>query len=461
MEVYREGMKGIPVIRDVDVAVVGGGTAGAVAAIAAAREGMTTILVEQFGFLGGTQAGAMVTPMMPNQINKIPLNNGINAEINERLRRTRDSGTFSDGNPGWFNVEMIKFVLEEMAVDAGAELLYYTMCTDAIVEENSIRGIIVQNKSGRSMIRAKRVIDASGDGDVAFRSGVPMMMGDDEGQHQPLSVRFLLGNIDLDRFVAFLKEVGQIEITGPSDDWREPLIHTAQVWGKGWKLEPFFEQAVKDGVLLREDGNYFQAFTMAGRPGELAFNCPRIADDIDGTNTFHLSRAQIHGRKAIRRLTEFCKKYFPGCENAYIVSTAPMVGVRETRRIIGEYVITADDVLGAKKFDDAIARNNYPIDIHRRTESGAKLVHLPKGEYHEIPYRSLVPLKIENLLVAGRCLSAEFEAQGSIRIQPNCRAMGEAAGVASAMSVRKGITPRKIDGKELRKYLIMKGASLE
>jgi hypothetical protein len=240
-----------------------------------------------------------------------------------------------------------------------------------------------------------------------------------------------------------------------------PLVHTAMVWGKGWTLEPLFRKAVGEGVLQESDGNYFQAFSMAGRPGEMAFNCPRIARDVDGTDPFHLTRAQVKGREITRRYVEFCRRYLPGFEDAYLVFTAPMVGVRESRRVRGEYYLTVEDVLGGRKFDDAVCRNNYPLDIHRdREDDKLKIIKLPPGEYHEVPYRCLVPLAVENLLVAGRCLSASFEAQSSVRIQSNCRAMGEAAAVAAAMSIRSGIPPRRVDGSALRGLLRAQGANL-
>jgi len=448
-------------VSEVDVLVVGGGTAGAVAGIASARESVTTMIVEQSGFLGGTQTGALVTPMMPNQIDGKPLNRGLDWEINSRLVELSESGTWSDGNRGWFNPEALKMVLEEMAVEAGAELLYYTMFDDAVMDGQTIVGITVLNKAGRGWISAKRIIDATGDADVAFRAGVPCFSGDEvSGVHQSLSVRFSIGNVNLKRLVEFLKSLGKLEVVEQTDGSSVPLIHTAMVWGKGWPLEPIFRKAVDDGVLLEDDGNYFQAFSVAGRPGELFFNCPRIAGNMDGTNPVHLSRAQVAGHKAIRRYLNFCRKYLPGCEEASLVSLANMVGVRESRRIHGEYLLTAEDVLQGRKFDDAIARNNYPIDIHRADEAGVKLIHLPLGTYHEIPYRCLVPKKVENLLVAGRSLSATFEAQGSVRIQSNCRAMGEAAAIGSVLSLREGTSPRKIDGKKVREILRAHGANL-
>ncbi|MCS7225786.1 MAG: FAD-dependent oxidoreductase [Gloeomargarita sp. SKYB31] len=462
MALSPQAIADLPVVAAADILIVGGGTAGAVAGIAAGRTGYRTLVVEQLGYLGGTQTGALVTPMMPNQLQGTPLNGGIDAEINQRLNDLVESGVWRDGNRGWFNPEALKWVLEEMLVSCGAQLLYYTFFEDAVVVDGQVVGVVVTNKAGRGVIWAKRTIDATGDGDVAYRAGVPFQSGDPEtGVNQPFSVRFHLGNVDLARFADFLRSLGRYEVMDQAEGSQVPLIHTAMVWGRNWPLEPLFRQAVAEGVLLPEDGEYFQVFTMAGRPGELAFNCPRISGEVDGTNPWHLTQAQIRGRQAIRRYWQFCRRYLPGCEQAYVVMGAALVGVRESRRMLGEYLLTETDVLEARKFPDAIARNNYPIDIHRPTKDQRPgLTHLPPGEYHEIPYRCLVPLGVEQLLVAGRCLSATFAAQGSVRVQSNCRAMGEAAAVAMAMSLDEGIPPRQVDGVALRQRLIAQGARL-
>ena len=452
----------IPVIRSVDLLVVGGGTAGAVAAIAGAREKIRTLVVEQFGHLGGSQTGALVTPMMPNHIGQIPLNGGIDAEINTLLVAEGESGVWRDGNAGWFNPEMLKGTLERMAIGAGAELLYYSMVEDVVLDGSAVRGIVIANKAGRSAILAKRTIDCTGDADVAYRAGVPCESGHPStGRNQPFSVRFHLGNVDLGRFGSFLKEFPRYDVLSEAKGSHVPLIHTAMVWGKGWPLEPIFRKGVDDGVLQESDGDYFQVFSIAGRPGELSFNCPRIRDDVNGTDPFHLTGAQVKGRAIIERYLRFARSYLAGCEDAYVVLAAPMVGVRESRRIRGEYYLTVEDVLGARKFEDAICRNNYPLDIHRDPKEDKGMVQrLPEGEYHEIPYRCLIPLERDDLLVAGRCLSASFEAQSSVRIQSNCRAMGEAAAVACAESLRRNIAPRALDGRTVRALLRERGGSL-
>ncbi|MGC8834488.1 MAG: FAD-dependent oxidoreductase, partial [Armatimonadota bacterium] len=200
------------------------------------------------------------------------------------------------------------------------------------------------------------------------------------------------------------------------------------------------------------DLGYFQFFTMVGRPKEVNFNCPRLSG-FDPINAWDISRALTTGRRRIRRIAEFCRRYLPGFQNSYISTVAPMLGVRESRRIIGEYVLTEEDVMEARKFPDAVARNCYPIDIHNPRGRGTTIRRLPPGEYNEVPYRCLVPLQIDGLLVAGRCISATFAAQAAVRVQDNCRAFGQAAGTAAALAVRLGVQPRHIDFQMLRRAL--------
>ncbi len=456
MRTVDEAARKVPVAGETEVLVVGGGTAGAVAGIAAARNGRKTLIVEQFGFLGGSPSAALVTPVMVNAIDGQALNTGIHAELLNRLSATGDAGSGDPFRNHWFNPEAIKYVLEEMALEAGAEMLYHSVFSAPVLEGKALRGVIVENKSGRQAILAERVIDATADADVAFRSGVPCESGrPEDGLNQAMSLRFQMGNVDLVRLAESLASLN------PERPQEPAYIHDAMVWGWGkWGLKPLFEQAVADGVLEYADGNYFQMFSVPGRPGEMAFNCPRISERVKGHDAADLTNAQIEGRRKIRRLASFMKRYVKGFENAYISITAPMIGVRESRRIVGEYVLQAEDWQEARKFPDGIARNRYPIDIHSPTGAGVELKPIPPGEFHEIPYRALVPLEIDNLLVAGRCISASFVAQSSIRVQDNCRAMGQAAGTAAAMSLEQGIAPRALDGAALRKRLVEQGCNL-
>ncbi|SHF53453.1 FAD dependent oxidoreductase [Caldanaerobius fijiensis DSM 17918] len=435
-------------IGDYDVIVAGGGTAGSVAAISAARMGMKVLIVEQMGFLGGTATASLVTPLMSNGIKGNPDNSSIGREINERLVATGDA--YPD-NPSWFNPEALKYVLEDMCMAAGVRLLYYSTVTDVIMEGNSIKGVVIHNKDGFSAVHGRVVIDCTGDGDVAALAGVPYESGRvSDGKNQPVSVRFEVGNIQLDVFADFLNEIGYNGMKGDR-------VEIASVWGRNWPLEKIFREAVKSGYILEQDGAYFQAFTIPGKPGCMSFNCPEISNITRALDPYNLTYAQVEGKKAIMRLHKFMKKYFAGFQNSYICNTAVNVGIRESRRIKGKYYLKVDDYINCTKFDDAVARTAYPIDIHAVDSEGLQLKYLPEGEYMEIPYRCMVPCNVENLLVAGRCISASFEVQASIRIQVTCRALGEAAGIAAALSIEEEITTGDLNGVKVRKIMRDRG----
>ncbi len=443
-----------------DVIVVGGGTAGAIAGIASARAGAKTLVVEALGSLGGSGTNAQVTPLMRNVSSGQNLNRGITDELKQRLIARCDGAIDRNNNDNWFNPEGMKFVLERMLIESGGEILYHTHFVASELENKKISSIVVHNKDGLSRLRAHTFIDATGDADVSVSAGVPFDAGDAEGVHQSMSLRFILGGVDLEKLCGFLTQHGQAQES-------QKFMHFWMVWEKNSTLEPLFRQAVSDGVLLERDGDYFQGFSIPGMPGCISFNCPRLDADLnDGASAWTLSRAQVDGKLAIDRLLNFCRKYLTGCEHSFITSYAPMVGVRETRRIRGQYMLTLEDILECKKFEDAICRNHYPVDIH--TPRGKKLVHERTGAYpyfqpdafHEIPYRSLIPLEIENLLVPGRCASATFEAQSAIRVQQNCHSMGEAAGLAAAWCSKDKIGVREVSVLELRKALIAQGANL-
>ncbi|AWN21865.1 FAD-binding dehydrogenase [Deinococcus irradiatisoli] len=445
-----------------DVLVAGGGTAGAIAGIAAAREGARVLVLESQGSLGGTGTNAWVTPLMRNVSGGVNLNRGLTDELKARLLARGDGAVDKNGNDNWFNPEALKYVLEVLLLEAGGEVLYHTSVVAPVVEAGHIHSLVVHNKGGLQALEADVFIDATGDADVAAAAGVPFHAGDEDGLHQAMSLRFTLAGVDLERLCTFLAEHGQ---------WQESprFMHFWMVWGKKSSLEPLFRRAVVEGVLEERDGDYFQAFSVPGRPGELSFNCPRIRADLnDGADPWHLSGAQTDGRESIERLIRFCKTFLPGCGQAYLGSYAPMVGVRETRRIVGDYTLTLGDILDSRKFEDAVCRNHYPVDIHS-VKGGAKLLHEREGTapyfapdaYHELPYRCLLPQGVENLLVPGRAASSTFEAQSSIRVQQNCHSMGEAAGVAAAWAAREyGGTVRRVAGMALRERLRALGANV-
>lgn len=421
-----------------DVIVAGGGTAGVMAGIAAARTGARVLVVEAQGSLGGTGTNAWVTPLMRNVSAGENLNRGLTDELKARLDARGDGATDGGGNDNWFNPEGMKFVLEAMLLESGAEVLYHTHVVGPVMAGQHIEALVVHNKGGLQALRAASFVDATGDADVAALAGVPMRGGDEDGVHQAMSLRFTLAGVDTARLCTFLREQGQWQDS-------ERFMHFWMVWGKNSTLEPLFRQGVADGLLLERDGDYFQGFSVPGRPGEISFNCPRIRPDLhDGADPWQLSAAQVDGREAIDRLTAFCRAFLPGCEAAFIGVVAPMVGVRESRRITGEYTLTVEDILDCARFADSICRNHYPVDIHS-VRGGAKLLHEREGQapyfdraaYHEIPFRCIVPVGVQNLLVPGRAASSTFEAQSSIRVQQNCHTMGEVAGIAAAWAARQ------------------------
>ncbi|MFC4637070.1 FAD-dependent oxidoreductase [Deinococcus hohokamensis] len=446
--------------RDWDVIVAGGGTAGAIAGIAAARTGARVLVVEAQGSLGGTGTNAWVTPLMRNVSGGVNLNLGLTEELKGRLRARGDGAVDEAGNDNWFNPEGLKFVLDDLLLEAGAEVLFHTQVVAPLVEGQQIQALVVHNKGGLQALRATAFVDATGDADVAAGAGVPMSAGDEDGLHQAMSLRFTLSGVDTSRLRNFLTAQGQPQTS-------EHFLHFWMVWGRHSTLEPLFRQAVAQGVLLERDGDYFQGFSVPGRPGELSFNCPRIRPDLnDGADPWQLSEAQLDGRQAITRLSTFCRTFLPGCEAAFIGVVAPMVGIRETRRIEGEYTLSVEDILDCAKFEDSICRNHYPVDIHS-VKGGAKLLHERDGAapyfaadaWHEIPYRCLVPRGVSNLLVPGRAASSTFEAQSSIRVQQNCHSMGEAAGIAAAWAAQQHAGQvRMVDVGALQAELRRRGA---
>ena len=447
---------------DYDVLICGGGTAGSVAGIAAARQGAKTFIVEQFGFLGGSQTAALVLPLMQFTTGGMQLVRGLHQEIMDRC------DALGGGNEStFFNPELLKYVLEDMVLESGCEVLYHTFVSNAVLHETgpdashsaspttaSLGAIEVVNKSGKRWIEARQFVDCTGDADVAALARAPFESGrPEDGLNQSASLRFLMGGVDCAALVEFLHSSGHY-----ATDPKRFDCGFAKGVGENI-LGTLMAQAEADGVISSEVAGYLQFFSIPGRPGELAFNCPRVTH-INGAKAEDLTQVQLRGRKSIPQVIEFCKRYLPGFDNAYLSQTAPMPGIRESRRIVGEYTLTAEDFYAARKFDDGIAKSCYGIDVHNPSGGGVKMIHMPEGDWQEIPYRCLVPQRVDNLLVAGRCISASFEAQAAIRIEPTCRAMGEAAGVAAALCARDGVAPRALDVGVLLEELRRLGAEV-
>lgn len=443
MTYITEPEKQIPVVRQVDVLVAGGGSAGVAAAIAAARRGMKTLIVEQYGSLGGTGTNALVTPLMGIGVPGPYEASGIGSEI---YNMASEMGV---GN-GLYEPENIKLVFQRLALNAGVEVMYHTLICDVLKDRSTVTGVIIENKDGRSAILAKRVIDCTGNGDVCFRAGVPYESGNPEnGKNQAISLRYMVAGADEQRISDFFESLDP-HFPNLATDGR---LHTAFMWVNEhrWAIAPVIRKAYEAGDLEYTDGIYWQVTSIPGFPGCLAFNNPGIYEHNNGACAGDLTRAQLLGRETIHRQMKFYRKYIPGFEKAYLVQVAPMVGVRESRRIRGRYYLTLEDVFHYRKFPDSLVKNNYPVDVHSATNE-EEFVHysdvsIPEEEkYYEIPYGCIVPEKVDNLLMAGRCVSCDFFAQSSMRIIPICHALGEAAGIAAALSIQADCTPAQLDG---------------
>lgn len=435
-----------------DVIVAGGGTAGCIAAIAAVMEGARTLLIEKNIFLGGTATGGQVTPMMSPGIPEEAELSYINKLVKKRLLEQQYGAADPCGNDGWFNPEMLKFTAEDIYMEQGGRLLYDTQIIDTIVENRTIKGLVIYNKGGLQAVKGKVIIDCSGDAVVAHSAGVPCLTGDDiMHQNQASSLRFMVGNVDIPGVLEHMKRIGEPMVL------EYPFMEIASVWDSPKPLTGIFQKAVEDGVLTYDDGKYFQAFSVPGMPGVVSFNCPEIPGIYNTLDPDAITGIAVTGKKMISRLYTFLKKYIGGFENSYILSVASVPGIRESRRIKGKYVLTEEDYNNRAKFDDAIARTAYPVDIHGLIDE-KKLDVRPfqKGEYFEIPLRCLVTGEIDNLLVGGRCISSSFVAQSSVRIQATCRATGEAAGIAAAYCSKEGITVGELDGKIVREKMLAK-----
>lgn len=436
-----------------DVIVAGGGTSGTAAAVSASKCGLKTLLIEKNGFLGGTATASLVTPMMRNMLNKeTNLSGGLYEEVLARLLETGNSAVHSDGNPGWFNPEMMKCILDDFCTENNVTVLFETTITGVKTENGKIISITCHNRAGFKDYQAKYFIDATGSAELAALAGADFSLGNSEEifntlnnsiyennlegidhSHQTFSLRFNMSGVDLETFGAWLMRIDSESGVScfEKNERGQILLTTAHTWeGDSWKLRPFFLKAVEDGVLNQEDGAYFQVFSIPGQKGTLSFNCPRIFSEktLHPLNDEDISHAYIEGRQQIRRIAYFCNKYLPGLENAFISQIAPELGIRDSRRIEGKYKLTKEDLLSGRKFQYACAKSNYPIDVHSKEKDKSRLEFLPEGDYYEIPLEALIPKNINNLIVVGKTVSAEFEAQASLRIQPNCWSMGEAAG---------------------------------
>lgn len=439
--------------------VAGGGVSGCAAAIAAARGGARTLLVERYGFLGGTLTNAGVGPMMTFHAGGEQVVGGVAQELVDRLAargaclgHIRDTtGYVHTVTP--FDAEQLKFVLDELMQESGVTVLLHSMLARADTDHGRIRSIDVCNKSGLTQIQAKIFVDATGDGDLAYLAGAPVEKGrGGDGLCQPMTTNMKLSGVDVGRIRAeIVRNPGNFNVKD-----MELLKRTPRLSMAGFYREFDAAKAAGEISTEREDVLLFETVN----PGEVIVNTTRVIR-LDATDPWQLSRAEREGRKQANELFSFFKKHCVGFENAVFASTGIQIGVRESRRVLGRYVLTADDILSSRRFEDTIALGGYPIDIHNPAGASTQTTPLVQGQRYAIPYASLVARHPENLLVAGRCLSATHEAGAAIRVTPIAMATGQAAGSAAALCALQDCLPFEVDTFALRQTLKAQHAILD
>jgi hypothetical protein len=452
-----------------EVVIVGGGTAGVVAAIAAARNNARTILIERYGSIGGMSTGGMIN--FYNSFHNLQgerVIGGIAWEIVERLKQLGGTpGPLPDytgltGSLTIFNQKLLELLLFRMIEESGVRLLLHSYLYDVVVSDNLVREVMLVGKSGKVLISGDVFVDCTGDGDLAYLAGVPFEQASRQVT-QPVTLEFRVGGVDVDRVRGYIRdhpEQFELEVDPEEVFQQEYLVHWCA-------FIPSLRECDRSGKLtgdLTHKQIWFNTHEPEASRGIMTFNATRV-ERIDGTSVEDLTYAEIETRKQIPVLLSFFTENIPGFENAYLIDFASQIGVRETRRIIGEYKLTESDIAEGKRHPDVIARAVSQIDIHGSSQDENEFFWIKAGRNKsnldfDIPYRALLPQHIDNLLVAGRPISSTREAHGAIRFMPPCMATGEAAGTAAAISVEQNVLPRNLDVQALQKTLRAQGAVL-
>lgn len=413
-----------------NIIIFGGGTAGCACAWNCGKLGLKTLLIEKSNCLGGSMTNSLVVPVMKSGENQI--NTDFYNTLTAKMNACGGQITYQD-NQGWFNPEILKIVLDNMLHDSNVDIIYNTPLspyTDLIYTNNNTISLI---KILSEYIETNYVVDATGE--LEFCSAINCEFLPAPSEFQPVSLRFIMSGIDRKTFGEWLLKVdSDRNVTTVKEINGQTHLSTAYTWdtNKNWALKPYFDAAVEKGILEDTDRNYFQLFSVAGTADSIAFNCPRIVENINPDSKYDISKALITGRAAILRIANFCKKYFPGFENAHISNIANSLGIRASKQIKGKYIYTIDDLRSCKKFEHPAVISNYPIDVHSKDKNASTLENT--GEY-QLPIESLMSADYDNLFVAGRGLSADYLAQGALRVQSSCFSMGEAVAKYISASV--------------------------
>ncbi|MGE5682835.1 MAG: FAD-dependent oxidoreductase [Bacillota bacterium] len=422
-----------------DIIVAGAGIAGISAAIKAARTGADVLLIEHYGFLGGMSTAGMVSPFMKHSVNGIPLVRGIFEEIEFEMQK--QNGMIDNG----FYASSFRSSVYKLLSDANASILLNTDITGVNRTGSRIESLRILNDGKEQDIHAKIFIDTTGDAQLVYLGDFPWVKGDEKTGHlQALTLFFRMGGIDIQKAVSYTTE--------HKDDFFSWMDYNYDI-SKIMSVAGYFsnvKRAIEENRLSPDVQYIF--YTTLPESGEASFNTSNVLG-LDASSSRDLTKAEFIGRKQVNQIVKLLIDEIPGFEDAYLLETAVQIGVRETRRAVGDYAVTGDDIKSGSKFDDAIARGCYGIDIHGQKDEQSRMEDIPEGQFYEIPLRALFVKGADNLLAAGRCISSTREGHSALRIMPTSAATGEACGALAALAVRSHQDIRNVEYDGLKKLI--------
>ncbi len=415
-----------------DLIVVGGGMTGVAAAVSARRQGLEVLILEKSGFLGGAAGTMLINPFMPYTTTvdgeRFLLSRGFFTEMRQLLSDVHGyrQGDIKAAGSEDIHEEYVKLAFDRLVAREGVQPLFHATLCGVVKEGETLKAVKVVTKAGVLTFEARYFIDCTGDADLAVMAECPFQLGREDNLCQPMTLCFRIGNVDLEKY----RE-------------NRPL------------MQQKYKEFQAEGKIKNPRENVLVFNTLVD--GMLHFNTTRVVRH-NPTDPLDVTNAEITAREQMFEMYHFLRDNIPGFEKSQLLYSAGEIGVRESRMIVGEYVLNQDDLVSCTKFDDAIAAGNYDIDIHNPEGAGTSHYYFPAGTWYTIPYRSLQPKNADNLLVAGRCVSATHEAQASIRVMPIVTTLGEAAGTAAAVAAKHNVGVKDIDVKELQTILTDNGA---
>ena len=431
-----EPAREIPVLMETDIVVVGGGTTGPLAAISAARRGKKVVMIERFGSLGGvltlglnTKPSGALVGGLPLEIWNLARSAGGAGSDYMAMTKTGNVKIASPTDP-----EIMKMLLTRLCVEAGVQILFETFVSAPLVEDGAVTGVVIESKAGRQFIAAKVVIDCSADADMAAKANAPFVMGSGtkDTKMQPVSMYFTMSNVDIRKLAKWARTSDDIPARAIPDT-EEALDYNLWLTGFNKTLQKWQKDT---GVKLQRDN-----ITLKTAGGIMYVNGTRVLG-VDVFSPKEFTEAIVECYRQIEGVARCLRETIPGFEHSRIGQVSPILGVRETRHIKGEYTLTGADTVEGHHFDDSIAADASALDIHDPKGGDVDFQSLPP---YEIPYRCLLPMGIEGLLVAGRCISADHDAHARSRNMPACMATGQAAGIAAAVAIDEGVAVRKVN----------------